>query len=268
MTYWGVLLRFLVPPLLLVFLVTVLPMIRQLRSDGNIQLKPYLIVFLHVLLALFYTSPWDNYLVAESVWWYEPRLVSGILLGYVPIEEYTFFILQTMLTGLLTLVVLKRDPAHFNQEINQAHLRLRSSALVLVMGFMGGALLFLDWESGRYLGLILAWAALPMLIQSMFGGDILFLHWRTLMVAVLVPTLYLWFVDTLAINAGTWTISEQYTTGLKLGILPIEEMTFFLVTNWIVVAGVLLMLSPSSQQRADQIIEAFKAKRTDGSLSR
>ena len=40
------------------------------------------------------------HLVATQVWWYDPQLVTGLLIGWVPIEEYLFFILQPLLTGL------------------------------------------------------------------------------------------------------------------------------------------------------------------------
>ena len=52
------------------------------------------------MVAVLYTTPWDNYLVATGVWWYDPHLVAGLVLGWVPIEEYTFFILQTLAMGL------------------------------------------------------------------------------------------------------------------------------------------------------------------------
>ncbi|MGB8644299.1 MAG: lycopene cyclase domain-containing protein [Anaerolineae bacterium] len=61
-------------------------------------------------VALFYTTPWDNYLVASGVWYYAPSRVWNIILGYVPLEEYLFFILQVILTGLITLWLLRRRP--------------------------------------------------------------------------------------------------------------------------------------------------------------
>ena len=60
-----------------------------------------------VLIAVAYTTPWDNYLVATNVWWYDESLVTGLKLGWVPIEEYTFFVLQTLMTGLWTLAVMQ-----------------------------------------------------------------------------------------------------------------------------------------------------------------
>ena len=38
-------------------------------------------------IAVAYTTPWDNYLVATGVWYYDPRLVLNRTLGYVPVEE-------------------------------------------------------------------------------------------------------------------------------------------------------------------------------------
>ena len=61
-----------------------------------------------VLIAVVYTTPWDNYLVASGVWYYNPSLVVNLLIGYVPIEEYAFFVLQTLLTGLFTLWLWRR----------------------------------------------------------------------------------------------------------------------------------------------------------------
>ncbi len=55
------------------------------------------------VVAVVYTAPWDNYLVATGVWYYNPRLVLNWTIGYVPVEEYLFFVLQTFLTGLFGL---------------------------------------------------------------------------------------------------------------------------------------------------------------------
>ena len=61
-----------------------------------------------ILVALVYTTPWDNYLVATRVWYYDPARIWGSVLGYVPLEEYLFFILQTVLGALVTLALLKK----------------------------------------------------------------------------------------------------------------------------------------------------------------
>jgi lycopene beta-cyclase len=60
------------------------------------------------LLALIYTAPWDNQLILNGVWTYPPGRVLNIVLGVVPLEEYSFFVLQTLLTSLLALLLWKR----------------------------------------------------------------------------------------------------------------------------------------------------------------
>jgi lycopene cyclase domain-containing protein len=60
------------------------------------------------LLALVYTTPWDNMLVASGVWSYPRERVANVVLGVVPIEEYGFFVLQTILTSLFTLLLIRR----------------------------------------------------------------------------------------------------------------------------------------------------------------
>ena len=72
---------------------------------------PWAVLWGHVLIALIWTTPWDNYLVATRVWWYDPALVTGLTLGWVPIEEYTFFVVQTLMAGLWLLAWMRRLPA-------------------------------------------------------------------------------------------------------------------------------------------------------------
>jgi lycopene beta-cyclase len=60
------------------------------------------------LIAFAYTTPWDNWIIALGVWGYDPALVWGIVIGWVPLEEYLFFLLQPMLGGLIVLALLTR----------------------------------------------------------------------------------------------------------------------------------------------------------------
>ena len=76
--------------------------------------------------------------------------------------------------------------------------------------------------------------------------------WRyrsTVVWAVAVPTVYLWICDRIAIGLGVWQISERYTTGLGVGGLPIEEAVFFLITNVMVVQGLVLFRLPLWRHR-------------------
>jgi lycopene cyclase domain-containing protein len=254
-----VLVGFVVPPTLALLVWVPRDVWRWLvRRQEAVNWKPYLILLAHVLLALVYTTPWDNYLVATRVWWYHPELVMGINLGWVPIEEYTFFVVQTLLTGLWMLAVMRYlFPASPAVSPSRA-IRWRASGVTIGLWTLSTLLFLADWQPGTYLTLILSWSLIPVLTQVAFGADILLAHGRRLVLSIAAPTLYLWLVDAVAIGSGTWTINPGQTTGLKLGPLPVEEMLFFLMTNLIIAFGVTLMLSEASQERARAMLARVK----------
>ncbi|MFC4638156.1 carotenoid biosynthesis protein [Deinococcus hohokamensis] len=196
-------------------------------------------------VAALYTTPWDNYLVFRKVWTYPPERVLGRL-GYVPYEEYAFFVLQTLISGLLLLTLMRRGgPARI--AARPGLVRWGGAALLLGLAFVGAVCL--RNESSLYLGLILAWAMPVLAGQWAFGGDLILGRARLFWTAVLVPTVYLWLTDAYAIADGIWQISPRFTLGLKLGPLPLEEMLFFLVTNLLVVTGLMLFLHPEALRR-------------------
>ena len=49
-----------------------------------------------------------------------------------------------------------------------------------------------------------------------------------------LPTLYLWLADALAIEMGIWSINPDFLLGIYCAKLPLEEMTFFVITNLMV----------------------------------
>jgi lycopene cyclase domain-containing protein len=59
-------------------------------------------------VALLYTTPWDNAIIANGVWSYPPGRVLGPAIGRVPLEECAFYILQVVLTGAVTVLFLTR----------------------------------------------------------------------------------------------------------------------------------------------------------------
>lgn len=209
---------------------------------------------LHVLIALIYTTPWDNYLVATEVWWYDPQLVTGLTIGWVPIEEYTFFVLQPILAGLWWWFLARRlnHPASTGDLQNRLRYWMPLSLALVWLGSV--IVLATAWQPGTYLALELAWALPPIALQFAYGADILWRYKKLVGLGVLVPTLYLAAADVVAISAGTWTISPGQSLGLLLGgILPVEELVFFLLTNTLVVFGVTLIQAEETRPRMEEI---------------
>ena len=244
MTYLQFHLVFILPPLLVLLL-----MLRDVRA--RLGRRAAWVLPAVAAIALVYTTAWDNYLVYRGVWWYGADRVLGTI-GYVPIEEYLFFLLQPLLTGAWTYHVLLRSRVAAQREPIA-----RGGSLVqhLGSGALTGATAYwllaaagafaLTTRSGLYLGLILAWAAPVLALQWPFIARAVARTPRAFITAVVPPTLYLWIADLVAIRAGIWSIAPQYTTGFHAFGLPLEEALFFLVTNLLVVQGVLLFLQPS-----------------------
>jgi lycopene cyclase domain-containing protein len=83
---------------------------------------------------------------------------------------------------------------------------------------------------------------MPVLIlQWAIGWRELWNRRRALLTAVAVVTIYLSAADAVAISQGVWTLHSARITGLKLGVLPVEEVLFFLLTNSMVVQSVILV---------------------------
>jgi lycopene cyclase domain-containing protein len=215
------------------------------RSELRIPLTRWALAGL-CLLAFTYATPWDNYLLYKQVWMYSPERVIGTL-GYVPLEEYAFFILQTLLMGCIFLASTR--PSRWQP----------LTALAIAPPLWGGAALaamlttasalLLGHESSFYLGLILVWAFPVLGLQWLAGGDILRYRWRQVYLPAAAVTAYLWACDAYALSAQIWLINPRYILNVQWGVLPIEEMIFFLVTNLMVCQGLALCLEPAMLAR-------------------
>lgn len=248
MTYFGFLFYFLVIPILILICLIwrgydwdARRLMRRNNRTAWITLGGL------ILVALMYTTPWDNYLVATGVWGYNPALVSGIVLGWVPLEEYLFFILQPILTGLWTIYLVRRGSWQNSAATSVPHIS-RASALILAgVWVVAAAVLIVSWQAGTYLALQLVWAIPPLMLQLGLGGDVLWRRRLVALVAILSATLYLAAADWLAIRAGVWAIDPGQSLNLFLAKhLPIEEFVFFLLTNSLIVCGLLLGLATES----------------------
>ncbi|MEJ5225303.1 MAG: lycopene cyclase domain-containing protein [Anaerolineales bacterium] len=244
MTYFAFLLYFLFIPIGIILVITYFDNRANRPTPGFDARKVPLIIGVHVLLALTYTTPWDNYLVATGVWYYNPALVTGLTIGYVPIEEYTFFVVETVLTGLWWWFLARRiaPPAGEFKPSMQGRL--------IAFGALFVAWIFFTWqfffgpEAWNYLGIIFFWALPAIFPQFLFGADLLW-HYRKLVFWTIVPMgTYLSLMDIVALTNTTWNISKDQTLGINFfGILPIEEVAFFFITNVLIGFGMTLMLS-------------------------
>jgi lycopene cyclase domain-containing protein len=196
-------------------------------------------------MAVVYTTPWDNYLVYRGVWTYPPGAVVGTI-GYVPVEEYAFFVIQTLIAGLFYLALRGRGALPAPPAPTPPRFRL-----VLVLTFAGFALLVHPSDHALYLGLILAWAPPVLAGMAYVGADKVWAERRRVLAAAVTVTVYLWVIDRVAIGAGIWSIADRYRLGFDPLGLPVEEAVFFAATTALCVFGLALLL-PSVPHRVAQ----------------
>lgn len=255
MTYPAFLLIFLVLPI--VALAAGLVLVARGEPRGRALWLPALA---HSLIAVVYTTPWDNFLVATRVWWYDPAKVWGLRLGWVPLEEYLFFALQPLLAALWLRALAGVPALRPAGELpaNGARLRTRALAAAGAVWLGSLALLASGWRPGTYLGLELAWALPPIMLQLAVGADILWQHRRQVGLALGSLSLYLILADSIAIRAGTWVIDPAQSLPWRILHMPIEEIVFFTLTNTLVMFGLALWYAPETKARLGEWHRALR----------
>ena len=253
MTYFDFLLFFVVPPIV-VLAVWARPTARHGLAIAFLCAVTYI-----------WTTPWDNYLVASGVWAYRPAQVSGLVLGFVPVEEYLFFGLQAILGSLWTLTLHRLAQAADGTHRTPAALAIALAwtagpILATALGVAGRPAIGsvestqawppLPFGQANYLVLIGVWAIPVILGQWAIGARLFRSPLWVWALGWLVPTLYLSASDSVAIAAGVWHILPDQSLNLLLPLgqagLPLEEAVFFLVTSMLVTQGFLLASVPEA----------------------
>ena len=247
------------------------------------------------IVATVYTIPWDHHLIADRVWWYDRSLISGVSLGQIPIEEVLFFPLLTLLVWLWVMWLMPRvttnglaegstdamnregAPSGNIQKVGVAAatppqlyacIRMHGQGIsnarwIVALAGLGVCLVSLvilrrGWQPGTYLAWELVWALPPLILQVGVGGDLLWQHRRLLLAAIVPAVAYLSVADAIAIHGGIWTISPHQSLGLLLvGVLPVEELIFFLVTSALVACGLILGVTPELRRQPTNSVSTY-----------
>jgi lycopene cyclase domain-containing protein len=203
--------------------------------------------FALVLLAvLVFTTPWDNLAAKWGIWGF-PREKYSVRIGYLPIEEYLFFLLQSanvMLAVRAFFHFLPDWQTNQDTEINLVT-ELCLAASVLPWILIAFALRHLRQKAGPQVNYAvhLAWF-LPVIYSQWVVAFALFsAHALMLLLITTAFGIYYTAADLFAVRSGTWFFDEKQITGVKLGrVLPWEEIAFFFLTTLLVAQSYILLL--------------------------
>lgn len=198
-----------------------------------------------VLLAVtVFTTPWDNLAAKWGIWGF-PREKYSVRLGYLPLEEYAFFWLQS-----LNVMLAVRALLSFGWLTGQDAV-LDTWTLYC----LGGSLVpwaFIAWQLRRLrrmagprvnYAIHLAWFLPVIYFQWVLAPQLFLGHAGLLALVTVAFGAYYTLADIVAVKGGTWFFDETQITGVKLaGILPWEEIAFFFLTSLLVAQSFLLLL--------------------------
>jgi lycopene cyclase domain-containing protein len=190
------------------------------------------------LIALVWTTPWDNAIIAKGVWSYGSERVLATV-GLVPLEEYAFMLFMPIFNaGIMGWFFLRANVAPSRWRTAQPKARRRVGIVYGVLWVLG--LSGLAFEPAFYFSSILVWFIPPLVLQSLFDPSGLWRDWRLVAAGTLLPTLYFSLVDAFAIREGIWTIHDATRSGWEFGGLPLEEAFFFFTTSLLLAQGLVL----------------------------
>lgn len=206
------------------------------RYDALRRRRATLGIAILVAIAYAYTTPWISYMIRRGAWRYADGAVLVRALS-IPLGEYLYFAVQTVIVAF-ALHLVGFDPTFRDGDFDRPPRLAGVGAGIAMAG--GGLWLVSIGPSFLYLGGLIAWVGPVFALQWAVGGGYLARTPRTWLAATLLPAAYFWIVDRIAIGMGTWSLSSEFTTGLAVLGLPIEEMLFFLSAGLMTVNGLVL----------------------------
>jgi lycopene cyclase domain-containing protein len=200
-----------------------------------------------VLVAVVvFTTPWDNLAAKWGIWGF-PREKYSLRLGYLPVEEYAFFVLQSLNVMLALRALFRFFPDGLTGQetgISEGTL-ICLAASILPWGLIALQFRWLRRKAGPCVNyaIHLAWFLPVIYLQWVIAPFLFLAHVGLLVLVTGAFGVYYTLADLVAVRAGTWFFDEKQITGVKLaGVLPWEEIAFFFLTSLLVAQSYLLLL--------------------------
>ena len=200
-----------------------------------------------VLVAvMIFTTPWDNLAAKWGIWGF-PREKFSLRIGYLPVEEYAFFLLQSLNVMLAVRAIFRFVPDWMTgQETAITSWTLIClAASIIPWALVVAQLLWLRRKVGPRVNYAnhLAWFLPVIYVQWVIAPPLFLGHAGLLALVTVAFGIYYTLADLVAVRAGTWFFDEKQITGVKLGgVLPWEEIAFFFLTSLLVAQSYLLLV--------------------------
>lgn len=206
-----------------------------------------------ITVVMLFTSPWDNFAVARGIWDFPADRV-WFRIRHLPVEEYAFFVIQSLQVIGLCILLLQHSsvPSTETMASDRQPYHWILAAVVSVVWFLIGRKgqgIDLRKPSMHYAWHLLYWFLPVVAVQWAIAGDILCGdRWPIVIVPTLTIGTYLSIADYVAVRKGIWFFDRKQITGTYVaGILPWEEVAFFYLTSLVVAQSFLILLPESAR---------------------
>jgi len=235
----------------LVFNLPLLVVLSVLSSRSAVTMGELEAAGFVLLAVMIFTTPWDNLAAKWGIWGF-PREKYSLRIGYLPIEEYAFFLFQSINVMLAVRAVFGFEPDwQLGQETAVGRWTLICLAASLIpWTFVAIQLRWLrrKWGPCVNYAVHLAWFLPVVYAQWVIAPPLFWGHAGLLALMTVAFGTYYTLADLVAVRAGTWFFDEKQITGVKLGgVLPWEEIAFFFLTSLLVAQSYLLLLPEDSR---------------------
>lgn len=213
------------------------------QIDGNVLTLGILAALCVVVIG--FTFPWDNWAVEQGIWDFpESRLLFRI--RSLPIEEISFFVIQTLQVAFVTAIACRLLPSEPLSSVSftpEVGIRI---GMTLGLWYLVGRVTRAWREahrSFRYAWHLGYWFIPIIVVQWLFGAGMLLPRIDVVIYATLIIGTYLSVADVWAVRRGIWFFDHSQTTGHQLaGVLPWEEVAFFYTTSLLVAQSTILLV--------------------------
>lgn len=235
MTYFGFHLRFVLPPLAAACV---------WAAPWAWPVEKWAVLGAILAIVMAFTAPWDNYAVAKGIWDFDPKRIWRRV-GWLPVEEYLFFWLQSLLVVFVLdgLAGVRGGAQTLPADPWIGHALAGTLCAITVGVFVTWRRGFGPGTPGHYAWHLLFWFVPVILLQWAVGWNVLLPRLDLLLAVVFAVGTWLTFADYRAIAAGIWFFDAKQITGWKLrGVMPWEEIAFFYLTSLLVAQSWLVLL--------------------------
>ncbi len=227
-------LAFLVIPILFLFFFPK----RILHFFPRLHLKAYISLSIVLICLLIQGAAWSNYGAHLGLWIFDIKNMS-VVPGLVPFETYIFLICNMFLTSIITIQVraFKKDSLKTfivpkKNDIFPMMLMYFILTVYILMSILGWQLIHLGREEYILSGIILGFFG-PIFIIEWVICHASFMKYPVMwLMSWILPGLYMFLVDSLAVNQGMWVYDYKFTTNIWIfDTINLEILLLYLAVS-------------------------------------